>query len=151
MKGFSLTQPWASLVDLKAKKLETRSWYTGYRGPLVLCAAKGYPKWAQDTFSEPPFFQALSGRFATAKDLPTGVALCLVNLVACVKTTELHKLEVVQFKPSVSEIHFGDFSEGRYAWLLEHVRSYAVPLPVKGALGLWEWPVHLPLPGKGGL
>jgi activating signal cointegrator 1 len=146
MKGFSLTQPWASLVDLKAKQLETRSWYTSYRGPLVICAAKGYPKWAQDTCGEQPFFDVLQPHFRSARDLPVGVALCLVNLLACVKTTELHKLESLNFKPSVNEIAFGDYSEGRYAWLLEHVRSFPTPIPVKGALGLWEWSAGIAIP-----
>ena len=126
MKGLSLTQPWASLVDIKAKRLETRSWRTDYRGPLVICAAKGYPKWAQETYLEKPFLDALSPHFSNARELPTGAALCLVNLLACVKTTELYRLDAIRFKIDAHEIHFGDFSEGRYAWALEHVRSFAL-------------------------
>ena len=79
MKALSITQPWASLVDIKAKRLETRSWRTDYRGPLVICAAKGYPKWAQETYLEKPFLDALSPHFSNARELPTGAALCLVN------------------------------------------------------------------------
>ena len=45
MKALTLTQPWASLVERQAKRVETRSFYVSYRGPLVIHAAKGYPKW----------------------------------------------------------------------------------------------------------
>jgi hypothetical protein len=41
MKVLSLTQPWATLAAIGAKKIETRSWSTAYRGPLAIHAAKG--------------------------------------------------------------------------------------------------------------
>lgn len=41
MKGLSLTQPWATLVAIGAKRIETRIWATSYRGPLAIHAAKG--------------------------------------------------------------------------------------------------------------
>lgn len=44
MKALTLTQPWASLVALNVKAIETRSWKTAYRGPLAIHAAKGLPK-----------------------------------------------------------------------------------------------------------
>src|SRR5580765_8422282 len=42
MKILSLHQPWASLVAIGAKRYETRSWKTDYRGPIAIHAAK---KW----------------------------------------------------------------------------------------------------------
>lgn len=41
MKAITLTQPYATLVSLGMKKIETRSWSTNYRGPLAIHAAKG--------------------------------------------------------------------------------------------------------------
>lgn len=32
MKALTLTQPWATLVAIQAKRIETRSWGTDYRG-----------------------------------------------------------------------------------------------------------------------
>jgi len=52
MKALTLTQPWASLMALQSKTIETRSWYTAYRGELVIHAAKGFPKWAKETCEE---------------------------------------------------------------------------------------------------
>lgn len=44
MKALTLTQPWATLIALGAKTIETRSWATTYRGPLAIHAATGYGK-----------------------------------------------------------------------------------------------------------
>src|SRR3954451_22243677 len=41
--ALTLTQPWATLVAIGAKQIETRSWGTSYRGWLAIHAAKGYP------------------------------------------------------------------------------------------------------------
>jgi hypothetical protein len=40
---------------------------------------------------------------------------------------------------------YGDFAPGRWAWLLSDVMSLVKPVPVKGALGLWnfEMPGHV--------
>lgn len=40
MKAITLWQPWASLIACGAKKYETRSWATNYRGPIAIHAAK---------------------------------------------------------------------------------------------------------------
>jgi|HubBroStandDraft_1064217.scaffolds.fasta_scaffold388191_1 hypothetical protein len=42
-RALSLHQPWASLVALGVKTIETRSWSTKYRGPLAIHAAKRQP------------------------------------------------------------------------------------------------------------
>jgi len=37
LKALSLWQPWASLMALGVKRIETRSWQTQHRGPLIIC------------------------------------------------------------------------------------------------------------------
>jgi len=39
VKTLTLSQRWATLVALGAKRIETRSWRTSYRGPLAIHAA----------------------------------------------------------------------------------------------------------------
>jgi hypothetical protein len=137
MKALTLTQPWASLMALQAKRIETRGWRTCYRGEIVIHAAKGFPKWAKETCEEPDFVKGLGG--LTAAQLPLSVGLCVVRLLGCIRTEDMHKAEAVYGrKPSVDELKFGDYSEGRYAWLTEYVRPIINQVPVKGALGLWE-------------
>lgn len=138
LRALTLTQPWASLMALQRKTIETRSWKTDHRGELVIHAAKGFPKWAREICEEEPFRSALCG--LRADDLPLSRGLCVVKVLACIRTTELHKVEaVLGQKPSVNEIEFGDYSEGRYAWVTEFVRLLQHDEPVKGELGLWWW------------
>ena len=40
MKVLSLKEPWASLIKEGIKRIETRSWYTKYRGELYIQASK---------------------------------------------------------------------------------------------------------------
>ncbi len=49
MKALTLWQPWASLVALGVKTIETRSWSTKYRGPLAIHAGAKKPAriWTQ--------------------------------------------------------------------------------------------------------
>ena len=42
MKALTLTQPWATLIAVGAKRIETRSWGTSYRGRIAIHAAKGF-------------------------------------------------------------------------------------------------------------
>lgn len=138
MKALTLTQPWASLMALQAKTIETRSWYTPYRGELIIHAAKGFPKWAREACEETEFAEALGG--VKAEQLPLSVGLCVVNLVGCIRTEDMHKAELaLGCKPSVKEISFGDYADGRYAWLTKYVRPLQQTQPVRGALGIWEW------------
>jgi hypothetical protein len=138
MKALTLTQPWASLMAIQAKTIETRSWYTGYRGELIIHAAKGFPKWAKETCDEPEFAAALRGM--KAEDLPLSVGLCVVRLLACIRTEQMYKAEaVLGHKPSIKEIYLGDYTEGRYAWLTEYVRPLNQTQPMRGSLGLWDW------------
>ena len=34
---------------------------------------------------------------------------------------------------------FGDYSDGRWAWLLTDIKPLAPPVPARGAQGFWEW------------
>lgn len=41
MKVISIMQPWATLIVLGHKKIETRSWNTKYRGEILIHASAG--------------------------------------------------------------------------------------------------------------
>lgn len=143
MKTLTLTQPWATLVAISAKKIETRSWQTSYRGPLAIHAAKGFPKWAKDTVFEEPFWKFLE----TQRPLPIGCVVATCRLVACKFITsamspgspEEVARRSTMTPPPEPEQSFGDYACGRFAWILEDVIPLPEPIPAKGALGLWEW------------
>ncbi len=135
MKALSLTQPWAELVAIGAKRIETRSWSTSYRGQLAIHAAKGFPGWAKD-FSR---CIRLSVLFGPQYEYPRGVVLATCRLIACVRTEELLSKSVYAPDMSEQEQMFGDYSEGRWGWMLADIKPLSKPIPAKGALGLWDW------------
>lgn len=59
MKALSVRQPWANLIASGQKTIETRTWYTPYRGELLIASSKVGP--------EPPL----------------GCAIAVVRLVDC--------------------------------------------------------------------
>ncbi len=40
MKALSIKQPWANMIARGEKTIETRLWYTSYRGPLLIVSSK---------------------------------------------------------------------------------------------------------------
>lgn len=40
MKAISIKQPWANLIASGEKTIETRTWKTSYRGPLLIVSSK---------------------------------------------------------------------------------------------------------------
>lgn len=133
MKAITLTQPFASLVAIGAKRIETRSWATEFRGPLAIHAAKSFPKWARMTCCWEPFRSALAQAGITDPgQLPVGavIAVCTLVRLQRIKPQEL---------PEEPERSFGDYRPGRYAWILRDVKPVTPPVPARGALGLWEF------------
>lgn len=140
MKALTLTQPWATLVAVGAKRIETRSFRTHYRGPLAIHAAKGFPRDARDFATCQGVRKILAEHFGdshfSADAYPLGCVLATTTLIGCRFTEDI----VGQI--SEQEEDFGDYSAGRYAWFLSDLIALPEPIPAKGALGLWEWTAH---------
>jgi hypothetical protein len=134
MKALTLTQPWATLVAIGAKRIETRSWRTSYRGPLAIHAAKGFPKWAREFTLEPVCYEIARFGKPTNPAYPLGCILATCSLVACTLTSLAFEERL-----TARERAFGDYSPGRFAWILEDVKQLPEPIPAKGALQLWNW------------
>lgn len=158
MKALTLTQPYATLVALGAKHIETRSWSTRYRGPLAIHAGKGLgPVGARAglydlAFSDPDgfFYQVLKrANILCIDDLPLGAIVATARLEACVDTLfmTLEKRARVTgwdgeqryWNLTDQEESFGDYSPGRWAWLLADIKPLAEPILARGAQGLWNW------------
>jgi hypothetical protein len=151
MKALTLTQPWATLVAIGAKKIETRSWKTSYRGPLAIHAAKGFPKWAREFTTQPICYESIRvyhhieprTPYSLMPGYPLGFVLAtcqLVNVLPVEVVDNANNVWGVSLEPlSDRERAFGDYSPGRYAWILEDVKQLPEPIPAKGALQLWEF------------
>jgi hypothetical protein len=134
VKALSVMQPWASLIACGAKRYETRSWATSYRGPLAIHASAGFPRGARARLDDAAFALALArGGYPSAGALPLGRVVAVAVLADCVPTVPL-----VDGLDS-EERAFGDYAPGRWAWRLEGVRALPAPVPARGRLGLWEW------------
>jgi hypothetical protein len=140
MKCLSLMQPWACLVLLGAKRHETRSWHTDYRGPLGIHASRRFPEEARQLCFEEPYRYLLQrGGWKHPADLPRGLLLGSVDLIDC------RPAEEVRPHLSEEEILLGNFGSGRWAWLLANPRRLSRPIPLSGRLGLFDLPFSLPI------
>jgi activating signal cointegrator 1 len=133
MKCISLIQPWATLLLSGAKRYETRSWKTHYRGPLAIHASGRFPIAARGLCNKEPFKSALlAAGFRCGTELPIGKLLGTVVLADC--------LRVEDVAPMLAhpELSFGDYSPGRWAWELRAPTPLVSPVVLKGKLGLYE-------------
>lgn len=141
MKVLTIRQPWASLIALGEKHIETRSWRTKYRGPLLIHAGKSVDN---DICKIHPFTDVLVNHgIIFQQDMPRGIIIAKCELVDCQKIIEVDDLcgAITESNLFVdgNEYLFGDFTPGRYAWILDNIEMLKEPIPAKGKLSLWEY------------
>lgn len=136
MKALTLHQPWASLIALGVKTIETRSWVTNYRGPLAIHAGRQTPMAGAlgdfRVWCESGAVWWLDGRHGDPGSnrywpLTFGAVIAICELV-----------DVVPIEHATPD-PYGDFTPGRYAWLLDDIVPLDEPVPARGFQKLWEW------------
>lgn len=126
MKALSLWQPWASLVVSGTKSIETRSWSTKYRGPLLIHAAK-----RKMTDADYEVMSPLVRLFNPETDFPLGAIVGKVELLDCRRT------EALRDHITYEEKRLGNYDDGRYGWILGGAKLWE-PVYYKGAQGLFS-------------
>ena len=175
MKALTIRQPWASLIAAGVKTIETRSWSTKYRGPLAIHAGKATPDglweggdWAIAWNGNPRNAFAYRRILSNRLELPLGavVATCtLADVVPIVAPSWDEDHEGTEIIACEDQRPFGDFTPGRYAWLLTDIKPTTqrcpacwggrrtpvggcvlcggdlrcAPVSAKGRQGLWNW------------
>jgi hypothetical protein len=148
VKAITLTQPWATLVAIGAKRIETRSWGTNYRGPLAIHAAKGLGsvgglEGLKDLCQTPPFNTVLlSAGIHFAHELPLGAVVATCRVAECFHIDSANPAPALAWfeaHAADNDREFGDYTLGRYMWLLDDIVALPEPSPARGLLGLWEW------------
>ena len=131
MRAISLWQPWATAIAVGVKTIETRHWKTNYRGPIAIHAAK---RWTRDEreFAEVEF---TNGRLP--KRIPLGAIVAVAVLSECKATWELDS------EISAVERIYGNYSLGRFGWILTNIRALPEPVPWKGKQGFFNVPDEL--------
>lgn len=165
MRALTLRQPYATLVALGAKRVETRSWSTAYRGRLLIHAGKATPQWGalggygvatdeRGPFLATPRVGVVTGErqrmplplgalvasadlidvlpMVAGDDVANDVHGCRTGLVGFVwigsdEGPRVYRWNGSQYEQQLSsfppEPEFGVYERGRWAWLLDDVRS----------------------------
>ncbi len=145
LKAITMTQPWATLLAVGANRIETRSWPTNFRGELAIHAALGFPPHAAALCRQSPYAEALAAAgYRSAAELPRGKIISvgvLADLLRCDAATAAsvqRQSRAGQLPPH--ELAFGDFSDGRFGFVMAAMHALASPVPARGMLGLWTVP-----------
>jgi len=146
MKALTIIQPFAELVASGDKKVENRTWYTSYRGPLAIHAGKAKRYGGDDVFEISEDWYDIP-----RSSLVFGAVIAIANLVACVRLgpPKSNVPDPVTFRPprpSVPDAYKNRFpwledhehTEGPVCWVLENVRRIE-PVTIDGSRGLWDW------------
>lgn len=161
MKALTLTQPWATLIAIGAKKIETRSWPapSTVKGLLAIHAAKGLsPVGGQRGLKEQcgvePFCSVLNAAIKEHEEkfwrgegvlkrhvehpfMPLGAILAVARLLRCEST--IGSAIWMPAKDS-HEYAFGNYERGRWMWMLGDVVALPQPVRCNGGQRVWNVP-----------
>jgi hypothetical protein len=134
MKALTVRQPHASLIAAGVKTIETRGQRTHHRGPLAIHAGLHRPVEGADVVDCVP----IDPREWTAR---TGGPFTGHSKMGDGSDAELWWSDGQ--RPRITfdweaQRPYGDFTPGRWAWLLTDVRPLPEPVPCRGAQGLWN-------------
>lgn len=136
MKAFTVYQPFAFAIVAGIKPHETRPRRTNIRGRVAVHAgmkeidavlkrcSEEYREKIIQLQHESPFIDNVLYR---------GGIIGTVEIVGCVPVEE------VVNRLTERERLLGDYSPGRFAWVLKDPIMFDEPIPARGQQGWWEW------------
>lgn len=116
------------------KTIETRSWGIQYRGPILIHASQGK---AGNIFADEIPFKKFIPDF---RKLPFGAIIGQATISDVLKVETLGMTDELINRLTMEEKAFGDYSEGRYAWILQDPKQFNKPVPARGTLSIREYP-----------
>jgi len=128
MKALSIRAPWWWFILYAGKNIENRDWSTNFRGTVYVHASKWFKlqdvgedsETAVRIAHEQGIAKAGSGyTFRELKDAG-GCIVGTVDIVGCVSQSD------------------SPWFFGKYGFVLENPVAFKTPIPIKGALGLFE-------------
>ena len=144
MKALSLHQPWATLIADGVKTIETRSWspHRNQIGRRIGIHASRFVAIKRnhidpETWDEMVRLHGLRW----AKEIPKGAMVATAVLKAAYRVRKLEKDRalLVDTERTIPVDPHGDYTPGRWLWVLEDIRPIDPPIPATGRLGLWNW------------
>ena len=151
MYAITLHQPWATLIALGLKNVETRSWPAPERllGQVIAVHAGKRLARRPGEAIEWELRARLGEEWSRA--IPTGVVLATVTLagMARVKYVDLtsgHAVHDVDTEMGSATgtartriDPWGDYRSGRWLWFLNDVKALPEPIPAVGHQSFWHW------------
>lgn len=139
MKALSIWQPWAQLVAIGAKRIETRHWSTRHSGWIAVHAAKRWTREERDIVTYDPFAEALQrgGYDPRDRELPLGAVVAVAQLIDCVTTDAVLRAVDAGIDLLPDELEFGNYEPGRFGWVLKDVTAIE-SVPCRGQQGLYD-------------
>lgn len=138
VKAISLWQPWASLIAVGAKRIETRSWpappaLIGERIAIHAAKTREHVQWCDEL----PF-----SLYTNNPDvLPYGAVIAIARLSRCTQITTETAARLERSYPH--EHAFGDYTAGRYAWVLDDIKAFPEPIPFTGRQRIFDVPADI--------
>lgn len=130
MKVLSIKEPFASLISLGIKKIETRSWKTNYRGEIYIHASL-----TMNTIKDKNRKDKLLSLLPDNYNFKQGYIICKAYLKDCIYMDEEF---INKIKKEKVEYLCGHYEIGRYAWVISDVKLIK-EIPAKGKLGIWNF------------
>lgn len=133
MKAYTVYQPYAYATVAGLKHYETRPRRTNIRGRVAVHAAKS--DFHAGGIAAALVRDTCTGRTETARpfQFAFGAVIGTVEIVDCVPVEEIVNTL------SERERVLGDYSPGRFAWVLQNPVMFDEPFPDRGKQGWWEW------------
>ena len=139
MKAYTVHQPfaWATVVGLK--HYETRTRRTNIRGRVAVHAGKKSKKgWR--------FYSELLSAAAEQPEIEIACHICREShpeeygaVVGTVEIVDCVPVEEIADKLTPLERALGDYTPGRFAWVLKDPIMFDKPIPARGQQGWWQW------------
>ena len=147
-KALTIIQPYANLIVDGHKRIETRSHNIYYRGKILIHAGKtnpeSYTNFHKLTIEELMAFKSVNMEtIDKINNLPKGVIVGSADILGS-KEIDLDFIENVKDN-NYNEYVFGNYKEGRYAWVLGNIKKFKEPIPARGYMGLWDFETDIEL------
>jgi len=148
MKTLTVKQPWASLICSGIKDIENRTWKTSFRGRILIQAS-----------AKPSMLHPISS--ILSKEQIDSIDKNSSEFNAMIFSSIIGSVEIIDcrinypsiwaeksrwYGQNISASHgckHSDFPDDNpiYNWVLTNPIMFAEPIPCKGKLSLWDYPI----------
>lgn len=130
MRVLTICQPYAHLIAHGQKWVENRTWYTPYRGELLIHAGKSRD-WID--FNESETADETYG--IPVSEMEFGKIVAVARLDDCIQVDGVNRTSFDRIYPGFSEhVHV----EGPFCWVLTNISRLKTPLPATGKQGIFS-------------